>query len=122
MKETIKRLKKEKKALIDKYYEYGIFDGQEWGSQASYDDIIYAIDYKTCDEILDNDKRAINIDPTRDNVLGEFFNHAMARYEHFGFKNLPNRGFIPNDFYIAWEYGWKKGVVKFWEEVEPKLE
>ena len=121
MKEIIERLKNEKRELRKEYIGHGNSDGLKWARDASYEELLYATQYTTCEDVMRNNCLIVNLDPTRDEILGDYFEGAMEHYERFKYGEQVGSGYIPNEFYRAWETGWKEGVLDFWQRIEPDL-
>lgn len=119
MEQVIKRLKAEKVNLETDYYDQGKKDGLQWAKAASYDELQYALKWQTMEEMEEIQMLQgglISCDPTRDEVLGSYFLEVMEEDEYMGFYDS-----APNEFFVAWEGGWKEAVQAFFEEIEDKL-
>jgi len=122
MKKIIEKLKHGKSEMKKHYFDLGRKSGIEWCNDAEYGELLYAINYVTCDEVLNKTPRVINLDPTKDELLGDFFAGAMEHYEGFKYMESADCSSIPNELYRSWESGWKDSVLEFWKQVEPHLD
>ena len=115
----IERLRKEKEVDMDPYYERGRQDGLAWAKAASYSDLQYALKWETVAELLKGN--TIGWDPTTDEVLGDYFGELI---QDDPLMDLDERGrgdLMPNEYFQAWETGWKEAVEEFWKEVEGRI-
>lgn len=118
MQTIIERLKEEKIKSGEDYYEEGKKDGLEWAKAAHYDEIQYALQWETVKDIQQHQPGLFATDPTKDEVLGEYFGEVMKEDLYMGFDTNHD---MPNDHFIAWEIGWKEGIEAFWNEVAEHL-
>lgn len=117
MEQAIERLKREKTEAESDYFEQGKKDGLEFAKSASYEDLQYAI----CWEPMNRQPGLIGYDPTRDEVLGEYFDEIGQEDPHMEFEDTTMGHSRPNDLFAAWEEGWVEGVSEFWDEVKDKI-
>jgi len=117
MEQVIERLKKERNEADKSYSEKGKEDGLEWAKVASYEELLYAIKW----EPMNEQPGLIGYDPTRDEVLGDYFGDIMEDNESMGFVEKTYGNFLPNSFFAAWEEGWVEGIKEFWGEIKDKL-
>jgi hypothetical protein len=118
MDKIIERLKAEKESFINNYCEKGKNDGLEWGKSASYEEIQYALKLEPLNKTHDN---VISFNPTRDEVLGDYFSGIIEDDDMMGFEETVPGNFIPNEAFSSWEEGWVDGVQEFWESVSDKI-
>jgi hypothetical protein len=114
----IERLRKEKEEESMSYHELGKQNGLEWAKSASYSDLQYALKWETVAELPGN---TIGWDPTTDEVLGEYFGGVIQRDLLMGFDETGRGHLMPNEYFQAWETGWKEAVEEFWKEVEGRI-
>ena len=63
----------------------------------------------------------IGRDPTQDEYLGDYFSDIFETYDQLDFEATVYNNYMPNEFYIKWEAGWKEVVEAFWNEVKDKI-
>ena len=117
MEEVVERLKKEKDESETYFFNEGKNDGLEFAKSASYEDIQYALKWNP----MYNEGGLVSYDPTRDEILGDYFKEIIEGSEFMDFVETTYGNYIPNDIFAAWEDGWVKGVKEFWEEIKNKL-
>lgn len=104
MGEIIERLKREKAHSERNYYDKGREDGFVWARSASYDDLIYALNWTEPE------------DACKDPILGAYFSEKAAK------NRLMDGGNSRNTTYMSvYLEGWRKGLVEFWEAIKDKI-
>lgn len=105
MGEIIDRLKREKARSERTCFDRGRDDGFAWARSASYDDLIYALNWK-------GNKNAL-----RDRVLGSYFFEKAVKNGLVGEQDgAPSEGYL-----LVYIDGWKKGLNEFWGAVKDRL-
>ena len=109
MEQIIERLKEQKLETSKRYHDQGKDDGLRWAQDAEYEDLLYA-----------QELGAIHInpgyDPTRDEVLGDYFADVIQDLA----DSMPGNR-IPDGRFMAWQHGWIEGVREFWDQVKDKI-
>ena len=121
MEQVVERLRREKVEVAKDYFEQGKKDGLEWAKAASYDEIQYALQWETVDKTELDTPGLIGTDPTRNEVLGDYFGDVIEDDSNMGFIETIHGHYMPNEYFISWEAGWKEAVEEFWHEIKDKL-
>jgi hypothetical protein len=118
MPEIIQRLRNEKEADFQDYFQKGEVDGLQWAKAASYSELQFALKWETVNEIPRN---TIGWDPTTNEVLGDYFRDMIEDDTLMGFEKTSPGNFMPNEFFRRWELGWKAAVVEFWNQIKNQI-
>jgi len=104
----IERLRQEKAASENDYFEQGRQDGLQWAKSAHYDDLQYALLW------IPDDR------PTSDKILGDYFAEKIAADDIMDYA-VGNDPVCVNEFVRIYLDGWKEGVSELWAEVRDRL-
>jgi hypothetical protein len=110
MTEIIESLKQEKKEADEQWYETGKKDGLEFAKSADYKTLQYARTWETINEMPGN---TIGWDPTRNDVLGDYFNDIFDTYDEMNFEETSYGNAMPNEAFCKWEVGGKRVSLHF---------
>lgn len=102
--DVIERLRSEKAQSEGNFFDTGKQDGVLWAKSASYDDIMYALNWTAVDN-APNDK-----------ILGAYF---CEKIETNKMMAILQEGI--NEYTRIYLQGWKKGLTEFWQEIKDKL-
>ena len=105
----VDRLKKEKIELEFNISEWGKKDALEWCKTAHFGELKYALALSP------------NINPDRDEELGDYFSHMFKKYQKRITATGKKAQDALSDFSEKYLNGWKEGVELFWNEVKDKL-
>jgi hypothetical protein len=120
MEQVIERLKQEKTESNKDWFDQGKLDALDWAKAASYEDLLYAINWEPMNSI---GATVSSYDPTQDENLGGYFQDILEiEYKDvMRMIETGNYNYIPNDIFAAWEEGWVEGVSEFWGEIKNKI-
>jgi len=120
----IERLRREKNAMKNTWYETGRTDAIEWVQNASYQHISYVAGvFKTTNEILEQGELTTdtNLDGNlEDVVIGEELQGFSGQYQ-LGWYKDENGRYVPCDEWRAWEEGFRNAVREFFGRIKDKL-
>lgn len=73
--------------------------------------------------IFETNESIVSYDPTRDEILGDFFGDIFEEYKDqgMGWTETSYSNAIPNEIFEAWEKGWKEAIEEFWDQIKDKL-
>jgi hypothetical protein len=119
MESIIERLRQEKKASENKYFEFGKEEGLEWAKAANYEDLVFTVN-KDLDDLIGLMRLHWRAVPD-EGILLELRNYFCGQlYEELELPfDKDNDDLDP--FVVEWLDGWLEGVQAFWREISDKL-
>ena len=111
--QVVNRLRQEKKATNDTYYDMGRLLAKKFIKNAPYKDVTYAIKkFAGTSEIGEVEVRLVYTDL----ILGKYFRHAFDKDPY-----LATDVDTSNEFVESYLRGWVELVVSFWNEIKGKI-
>jgi len=111
--QVVNRLRQEKKATNDTYYDMGRLLAKKFIKNAPYKDVTYAIKKVAgTTEIGEVEVRLVYTDL----ILGKYFKHVFDKDPY-----LASEVDTSNEFVESYLRGWVELVVSFWNEIKGKI-
>jgi len=111
--QVVSRLRQEKKATNDTYYDMGRLVAKKFIKNAPYKDVSYAIKkFAGTTEIGEVEVRLVSTDL----ILGKYFKNLLDKDPY-----LASDVDTSNEFAESYLKGWVELVVSFWNEIKRKI-
>ena len=111
--QVVNRLRQEKKATNDNYYDMGRLEAKKFIKNAPYKEVTYAIKkFAGTDELGQVEVRLVSTDL----ILGKYFKNLLDKDPY-----LASDVDTSNEFAESYLRGWVELVVSFWNEIKRKI-